>query len=79
MARSTEQRHRLLWSELVSQLVCRENVDVKNGDHDATGYVDREPGRFDVPTGRIAVMVRHTHPLSLSGDSRILRSPTLHR
>lgn len=55
MARSAEERHRLLWAELVSQLVCREDVDVKGGGRGATGYVDRKPGRFDAPTGRIAV------------------------
>lgn len=55
MAKSAEQRHRLLWSELVSQLVCREDVRVVGGGDGATGYVDREPGRSDVPAGRIAV------------------------
>lgn len=55
MARSAEQRHRLLWSELLSQLVCREDVCVEGGGDAATGYTDREPGRYEVATGRIAV------------------------
>lgn len=56
MASSAEQRHRLLWSELLSQLVCQEGVHVDQDGDGSTGYVDREPGRFDVPTGRITVI-----------------------
>lgn len=54
MARSANDRHRILWSELVSQLVCREGIHVEGG-REATEYIDREPGQSDYPTGRIAV------------------------
>lgn len=54
MARSASQRHQVLWSELVSQLVCREGIHVEGG-REATEYIDREPGQSDHPTGRIVV------------------------